>query len=404
MTQSDLLVRSEPVVIGNPSLKRVAFEPEKPRPNHPQPEAAPRAAGQEPPTTPAKPDKPQHRLPLWTAAVAAGLIATAAYVYVPSRYVVETDDAAVQADTISIVPKVTAYVTALHVTDNSAFTAGELLAELDPRDFQAAVAIAAANLRSAQAAQHVVEAQLSEQSKVIAADEANVEGDRGALTFATQQLARYSELAKTGFGTVESSQQAQSDFAVRQAGLQRDVSTLAAAGGQVDVLQSQVAQASANVAQAQAALQQAQLNLSYTKIYATSAGTVASRSVQVGNLVQPGQTLFSAVPDQVYVVANFKETQLMRMRVGQPVTITVDAFSNRPLHGHIDSFQRGTGSNFALLPPENATGNFVKIVQRVPVKIVLDDADKYPHLLGPGMSVEATVTVRTPPRWLAPFL
>jgi membrane fusion protein, multidrug efflux system len=123
--------------------------------------------------------------------------------------------------------------------------------------------------------------------------------------------------------------------------------------------------------------------------------------VQVGNYVQPGQTLFSAVPREIYVIANFKETQLDHMKVGQPVTIHVDAFPSRALHGHIDSFQRGTGSNFALLPPENATGNFVKIVQRVPVKILINDADPDLRLFGPGMSVEATVMVRTPPRWLA---
>jgi membrane fusion protein, multidrug efflux system len=131
------------------------------------------------------------------------------------------------------------------------------------------------------------------------------------------------------------------------------------------------------------------------------AGTVANRSVQVGNFVQPGQTLFAAVPNDVYVIANFKETQLTNMRVGQPVTIHVDAFPSHMLHSHIDSFQRGTGSNFALLPPENATGNFVKIVQRVPVKILLDKVHRDPRLLGPGMSVEATVTVHEPLRWLA---
>ena len=158
--------------------------------------------------------------------------------------------------------------------------------------------------------------------------------------------------------------------------------------------------AKANVVQGQAALDQANLNLSYTKIYAPAAATVASRSVYVGNFVQPGQLLFSAVPNEIYVIANYKETQLTHMRAGQPVAIHVDAFPNHPLHGHIDSFQRGTGSYFALLPAENATGNFVKIIQRVPIKILIDHADRDP-LLGPGMSVETTVTIRTPPGWLA---
>jgi membrane fusion protein, multidrug efflux system len=342
------------------------------------------------------------RVPVWTVAIGGALIAAAAYVYVPSLYMVETDDASFQADTVAVMPKVAAYVSDLHVTDNSSFTAGQLLVQLDPRDYQAAVDIAAANMQSAQAAEAVAESQLAEQSKVIAADEADLEGDRGTLTFAGQQLARFTKLARNGAGTMEQAEQAQSDITQRVAALQRDTATLAAAQGQSEVLRSQVVQAKANVARAQAALDQAKLNLSYTKIYATAAGTVASRSVQTGNFVQPGQTLFSAVPNQVYVIANFKETQLTHMRVGQPVIINVDAFPNHTLRSHIDSFQRGTGSNFALLPPENATGNFVKIVQRVPMKILIDDFDGIPPaMIGPGMSVEATVTIRTPPRWLA---
>lgn len=395
MTQADLMRPSASVHAADPSLKRVALD----HPEHAETAATDR--GQEVIAPGLNPDRPRWRLPLWALALGVALVATAAYVYVPSLYVVETDDASFQTDTVAIVPKVAAYVLALHVTDNSAFSAGELLVELDPRDFQAAVDIAAANLQSARAAQAVAEAQLSEQSQVIAAYEANVEGDRGTLTFAAQQLARFRDLARDGFGTTERWQQAQSDITAQQAVLQRDTATLAAARGQVDVLQSQLAQAKANATQAQAALAQTNLNLSYTKIYAPSAGTVASRAVQVGNFVQPGQTLFSAVPNEIYVIANFKETQLTRMRVGQPVSINVDAFPNHTLHGHIDSFQRGTGSNFALLPPENATGNFVKIVQRVPVKILIDDTDQDPRLLGPGMSVEATVTVRAPPSWLA---
>jgi membrane fusion protein (multidrug efflux system) len=393
MTQADLVPSSATAHSTDPSLRHVALD----HLEHDEATGRGYAAVSSPPM----PERPRRRLPLWAVAIGGALIAAAAYVYVPGRYVVTTDDASFQTDTVSIVPKVAAYVAALHVTDNSAFSAGDLLVELDPRDFQAAVDIAAANLRSALAAQAVAEAQLSEQNEVIAADEANVEGDRGTVAFATEQLTRYRDLAKDGFGTTERWQQAQSDITTQQAVLQRDTATLGAARGQVNVLRSQLEQANANATQARAALDQAKLNLSYTKIYAPMAGTVASRSVQVGNFVQPGQMLFSAVPNEIYVIANFKETQLTRMRVGQPVSIEVDAFPNHAVHGHIDSFQRGTGSNFALLPPENATGNFVKIVQRVPVKILVDGADQDPMLLGPGMSVEVSVTVRVPPRWLA---
>jgi membrane fusion protein, multidrug efflux system len=392
MTEATLRLPSDPDAPSDPSLRRVEATPDRI-------EKAPASRVEAP--DPPKPKKPRPPVPVWTLAIAGALISAAAYIYVPGLYVVETDDASFQADTVSVVPKVAAYVSALHVTDNSSFSAGQLLVQLDPRDFEAAVHIAAANLQSTQAAQAVAEARLAEQSRVIASDEADIKGDRGTLTFATEQLDRFTRLASEGYGTTERAQQAQSDSTKRQAALQRDTATLAAAQARSGVLRAEVEEAKANVARGQAALDQARLNLSYTKIYARSAGTVASRSVQVGNFVQPGQALFFAVPNEVYVIANFKETQLTHMHAGQPVRIHVDAFPNHLLRGHIDSFQRGTGSNFALLPPENATGNFVKIVQRVPVKILVDDADRDPRLLGPGMSVETTVTIRTPPRWLA---
>ncbi len=241
-------------------------------------------------------------------------------------------------------------------------------------------------------------------NEVLAADAARVQGDRATVAFAGQPLSRFSTLAKEGAATTENWQQAQSEIGVRQATQQSDTATLNAAQAQMAVLQSQVREAVANVAHAQAALAQAVLNLSYTKIYAPVSGTVANRSVQVGNYVQPGQTLFSAVPDQVYVIAIFKETQLAHMRVGQKVELRVDAFPNLKLHGVVNSFQRGTGSYFALLPPENATGNFVKVVQRVPVKILLDGTNRQARMLAPGMSVEATVITHKPPCWLAPFV
>jgi membrane fusion protein, multidrug efflux system len=178
---------------------------------------------------PDRPAKPRLRFPRWTFAIGGVLIAAAAYIYVPSLYVVKTDDASLQADTVSVVPKVAAYVSVLHVTDNSAFSAGQLVVELDPRDFQAAFDIAAAALQSARAAQTIIEAQLAEQNQIIASDEANLEGDRGTMAFAKEQLDRYTELAKTGSGTTQREQQAVSDFAERKAALQRDTATLSAA-------------------------------------------------------------------------------------------------------------------------------------------------------------------------------
>lgn len=348
--------------------------------------------------------KTHRRIPLWALGVAAALALIAAYIYIPPMYVVKTDDAYVQADTVNIVPKVGAYVTAVHVDDNTRFAAGRLLVELDQRDFQVAVASAQADLQSAQAAKANAQEQLGEQAHVIAAAQAAIAGDRATLDFAGQQLTRYSTLATNGAGSAERWQQAQSDIGEKKATMQHDVAALATAQSHVGVLQSQIQQADAMIARQQAALAQARLNLSYTRIYAGSAGTVANKSVQVGDFVQPGQTLFSAVPNRVYVIANFKETQLTHVRPGQPVTVSVDAFPNLTLHGHVDSLQRGTGSNFALLPPENATGNFVKVVQRIPVKIILDGPPDALRSISPGMSVEPTVTVHQPPGWLKPIL
>jgi len=347
---------------------------------------------------------PPNRFPLWVAGVAATLALAVSYVAIPQLYMESTDDAYVQADTVSVVPKVAGYVTALHVSDNSHFRANELLVEIDPRDFEVAIKSAEANLLSAQAAKANVLEQLAEQADVVTATQATLDSDRAMLQFSQQQLDRYTDLANREAGTVQNQQQAVSDFGQKKATLAHDSAALAAAQAQIGVLKSQVQQADASIALQEAALAQAKLNLSYTKILAPADGSVANRTVQVGNFVQPGQTLFSAVPTEAYIIANFKETQLEYMRVGQRVRVHIDAFSNKPIDGHIDSFQRGTGSNFALLPPENATGNFVKVVQRIPVKIVLDGPADALRSISPGMSVEPTVTIATPPAWLRPVL
>jgi membrane fusion protein (multidrug efflux system) len=357
-----------------------------------------------PPSTQAAPPAPAAPPHVPAISRRAGLIVLAVLLlvvalgfYLSSLFVVSTDDAFVAADTVTVVPKVPAYVTVLHVTDNSVFSKGELLVELDPRDYQVAVDNALADLASAKAFALNLDAQIEEQKHQVSAAQAALDGDRATLTFADQQLVRYRALSQNGADTKERLQAANAEVGQRRAVLEHDTAALAAAKVHVTVLQSQVVQAQASIAAKQAVLDQARLNLSYTRIYATAAGTVANRSVQVGNYVQPGQSLFSAVPNDVFVVANFKETQLGKIRAGQAAVIRVDALPGLKLHGHVDSIQRGTGSNFALLPPENATGNFVKVVQRVPVKIVLDGSPATLEGLSPGMSVIAKVTVRKPP-------
>lgn len=329
---------------------------------------------------------------------AAGL---AAYLYVPSLYVVSTNDAYVSAHIVSVVPRVSAHVATLHVDDNTKVKAGDLLVELDPRDFRNAVDAAKADLESAMASAANIDAQKDEQKAVITQNEASLEGDKAALDYAQQQLKRYSSLAHTGAGSEQNYQQAQSDIGQKQAALQRDQAAVEGSKAHLAVLDTQRRQAQAAIDRQQAALAQAELNLSYTRIMATETGSVANKVAEAGNFVQPGQALFSIVPEDLFVTANYKETQLTRVRPGQAVTIRVDAFPGQRLSGRVDSIQRGTGAQFALLPPENATGNFVKVVQRVPVKITLDDPGKALLWISPGMSVETTVTLEEPPDWLA---
>jgi len=331
----------------------------------------------------------------------AALATIAFYFSVPELYVVSTDDAYVDAHVVSVVPKVAAYVSALHVDDNSKVAANALLVELDPREYEVAVRTAIADLKTAEASVDNIDAQLVEQKAVIAQSEPAIAGDRSTVEFAHQQLARYDALAKTGYGTTQRWQQAQSDSGQSQAALQRDLAALDTARAHVGVLETQRRQALAAIDRQRSILAQAQLNLSYTKIYATETATVANKKVEVGNFVQPGQVLFSTVPNKLYVTANYKETQLTEVRPGQPVTIRIDAFPQWRLHGHVDSIQRGTGAQFALLPPENATGNFVKVVQRVPVKVMFDDPEEALRWISPGMSVETSIEVARPPWWLA---
>jgi membrane fusion protein (multidrug efflux system) len=322
------------------------------------------------------------------------------YFYVPGFWQVSTDDAYVNAHVVSIVPKVAAYVSKLHVNDNSKVAHDDLLIELDPRDFAVALDMANADLKSAEANASNIEAQIKEQQAVVAESQSAVDGDQAVLNFAHEQFDRYKSLATSGSGTVERLQQAESDVGQHRATLQHDLAGLDAARAHQAVLQTQLLQAKATIERQQAALAQAQLNLSYTQIRATEAGSVANKTVEAGNYVQPGQTLFSIVPDTLYITANFKETQLTDVRPGQRATIRVDAFPGLQLEGRVDSLQRGTGSQFALLPPENATGNFVKVVQRVPVKITFDDPGEALRWISPGMSVEAKIYTAEPPRWV----
>jgi membrane fusion protein (multidrug efflux system) len=308
------------------------------------------------------------------------------------RFLVSTDDAYVQAHSVLISPKVSGYLSEAPVDDNQPVKAGQVLARVDARDYQTALDQAHANVAAAQAAIDTLNQQIAQQALVVQQGRQLVASDQAALVYSTQDFQRYTTLAKDGWGTVQRSQQAQADLREKDATLQHDIAAVSAAEKQVGVLEAQVAQATATLAQQQAMAHQAELNLGYTVITAPVGGSVGARTLQVGQYVQAGTQLMAVVPLQaVYIVANFKETQLTDVRPGQPVTITVDTFPGARVTGHVDSVAPASGQEFALLPPDNATGNFTKIVQRIPVKIVVDTNDK---LLRPGMSVEPTIDTR----------
>ena len=305
----------------------------------------------------------------------------------------DTDDAFIDGYVTLISPRVAGPVTKLLITDNQEVQAGDVLVEIDPNDYEAAVAqakadLAAANsqLDSAQAQVEVSESKVTQAQSAVTSAEA--ENER-----ATADLKRYQ--------TVESRAVSKSDFDLAQAAARSTSAQLDAAHSQVKAAEADVALSKAGVETANAAIKQAEaklrlaeLNLSYTKIIAPFDGRITARSVQLGNYVQPGTALFALVPRDVWVTANFKETQLTSMQPGDPVELYVDAYPGHTFKGKVDSLQAGTGARFSLLPPENAVGNYVKVVQRVPVKIVFDEELPTNLDIAPGMSVEPKVRVK----------
>jgi membrane fusion protein (multidrug efflux system) len=335
------------------------------------------------------------RTALGTLAI-LGLAAAAQYgadYWRTGRFMVETDDAYVQADNTLIAPRVSGYISEVAVTDNQPVKAGQVLARIDDRDYQTALRQAVADRETAEAEIRSIDSQLQLQTSTIQQADLQVMSAEAALRFAQEDHDRYEALSKTGAGTTQAAQQTASLFIQRAASLQQARAALTAARQQVDVLQAARAKATAQLEHYRAAEQQARLNLGYTTITAPEDGTVGARTLRVGQYVQAGTQLMAVVPlDAVYIVANYKETQLTHVRPGQPVDVSVDTFPGARIHGHVDSVAPATGPEFALLPPDNATGNFTKIVQRLPVKIVLDHDSA--GLLRPGMSVEPVIDTK----------
>jgi membrane fusion protein, multidrug efflux system len=328
-------------------------------------------------------------------AVLLACVVGGGYLYMDNaRHFQSTDDAFIAARQFAIAPKISGYITAIPVTDNQHVKAGDVIARIDDRDYRTALEQAEAQVAAAQASIENIDAQLDVQSAQINANQAQVDQAQAALVFAQQQAARYEHLEQTGYGTVQNAEQYTSQLHQQQAALASAQATLKLAQRQVESLKAQRGSAVASLAQAQAQRDQARLNLSYTTVTAAQPGRVVNLGAAVGQFAQPGTNLTMFVPDEIWVTANFKEIQLDHMRPGDPATLSIDAYPERRIHGHLDSVQPGSGTAFSLLPAQNATGNYVKIVQRVPVKIVMDDPPT-DVALGPGMSV--VPTVRTDP-------
>ena len=306
-----------------------------------------------------------------------------------------TDDAYLQADLTPVAAKVSGYVRSMPVQDFERVRAGQLLVQIVDDDYKATVDQLSASVRAAAATVEALKAQRSLQGANIEAAKATIAATTANLDQNDRDLARQHRLLETGSSSTEASEKLQTTHAQLSALLAQNRAQELAAARQLDVLGAQEAQAEATLAAQKASLEVAKINLGYTSIVAPQDGVIGQRQVKPGQFVPVGGQVTSLTPlPNVWVIANFKETQLTHMAVGQKAEVSVDTFPGRTLKGHVLAFAPGSGQQFSLLPPDNATGNFTKVVQRVAVKILIDDADGLTDKLRPGMSVVATVATR----------
>jgi membrane fusion protein (multidrug efflux system) len=311
------------------------------------------------------------------------------------RFLQSTDDAYVQSDVSIISPKIEGYIKKVKVADNQEVAEGAILFVIDDRDFKAKVAQGEAAVATEEASVATYESRLKLQHAMIDQAAATVQSTGADLARAQQDYKRYSTLMTSDFASRQRFEQAEADARKAEAALARSRAALAAEQNQLAVLHSQQHEEDAKLQQARANLQLARNDLDNTVIRAPVAGVAGNRAGQVGQYVKAGTQLLSLVPlSRLYVTANFKETQLTRMRPGQIAEVSVDAYPEQTLEGRVESFAPGSGAQFSLLPPDNATGNFTKIVQRVPVRIALPAYSPLAGLLRPGLSVTVTVDTR----------
>lgn len=325
-------------------------------------------------------------------ALAIGLILWIVRYQTHGKYLEDTNDAYIQADAVTVSPKISGYVEQVYVVDNQDVKKGQALVRIDPRDYKAQSAQYHAQVEVAAANTDNVRAMIGEQQAAVAQARAQLATANSDAQFAASEVTRYTPLAASGAETREklTSLRNQATQAANTASAQR--AALASAERRIASLQAQVRQAQAQGDAAKAQLAAANVNVGSTILRASTDGRVGDKSVRAGQFVQASTRLMSVVPlSAIYISANFKETQIGLMRIGQPVTIDIDALPSVSLTGHVESISPGTGAQFSLLPPQNATGNFTKIVQRVPVRIAIDAGPDVRRILVPGLSVTVEV-------------
>jgi membrane fusion protein (multidrug efflux system) len=342
-----------------------------------------------------KKKRPEHKKKrVVVPAITAGILVLAGILtIIHANFFQSTDDAFVEGRLISVAPRVSGPVVNLLVDDNDEVQAGQLLVEIDPADYEVKLHQAEAKLEEAKARLNVTEKQVEEGGSNVQQSFEDMNSTKSKLDFATEDYNRYSKMYKEGIVSKQDYDSSSTSYTVAKA---NHKATEEKSKAMKSVLESSKAKAEsvqAEIKRLEAEVEQAKLDLSYTKIYAPQAGMVSARSVERGNYLQIGQPLMQIVPKNVWIIANFKENQLTNMKKGQSVSIKIDTYPNKRFKGHIDSIQRATGAKSSLFPPENAVGSYVKIVQRVPVKIVFDENIEDYNIV-PGMSVVPKVQVR----------
>ena len=310
-----------------------------------------------------------------------------------STFFQSTDDAFVEGHIISVAPRVAGQVINLYIDDNQEVKQNQILVEIDPTDYQVTLSQTQAKLAEAKAKLGVIEKQVDENSSRVDFTVQELNSTASKLDFAEKDYTRYAEMYKEGIVSKQEYDKSLNSLTVAQANKKAADENNKAAKASLEANKAKVISQQAEIKRLEAEVQQAEINLSYTKIYAPEDGKISARTVEKGNYVQIAQPMLSIVPQRVWVVANFKEIQLTNMKPGQKVWIKVDTYPHKRFKGHVDSIQRATGAKSSLFPPENAVGSYVKIVQRVPVKILFDE-DLTGYNIVPGMSVVPKVKIK----------